>query len=171
MHSARGVQIACERAPMARDTDTRRTAALEPARGAAPQVPGAPPLVVKGACGAGVALPQGAAHRLFAREEPLGTGRGAAIGTRPVPLDYPWQCACILEPTRPKKSPNPGGPRGRGHSSSASSSTATRSTPSASRLVPQPALVLERVRVALVLAAPPALARDQSHCASRSASP
>ena len=76
MHSVRGAQIACQRAPMARETDTRRTAALESARGAAPQVPSAPPLVIKGTCGAGAALPLVAAHRLFAREEPLGAGRG-----------------------------------------------------------------------------------------------
>ena len=66
MHSARGAQIACQRAPMAHDTDTRRTAALETTRGAAPQFPARRP-GHQGGMRAGVAHPLVAAHRLFAR--------------------------------------------------------------------------------------------------------
>ena len=102
MHSARG------RGSLARERSwrairTRAVPLLWKPHGMRRRRPGAHPLVIKGHAGPGVALPLAAAHRLFAREEPLGAGRGAVIGTRPVPPDYPWQCACILEPTRPKK--------------------------------------------------------------------
>ena len=117
---------------MARETDTRRTAALETARGAAPQVPGAHPLVIKGACGAGGGAPAGrgapsVCPRGASRSREGGGDRHQARTVTRGSVRASWS------PPGPKKAPILEDLGGRGHSSSASSSTATRSTPSASR--------------------------------------